>query len=68
MIPAKERLKKIADRLSDEDAAIVLFLARKLASRRRQTDEDAEDARDFRAAMAEAGEIPYDEYRRSRGA
>ncbi len=67
MTPAKERLKKVADRLSEDDAAIVLSLARTLLRRGRVRDEDAEDVRAFREAMAESGEVPYEEYRRSRG-
>jgi hypothetical protein len=65
--PAKTQLKRLADKLTEEDAAIVLSLARKLARRSRPEDEDAADVRALRKALAEPGEIPYEEYRRARG-
>ncbi len=67
MTPAKERLKKVADRLSEDDAAIVLVLARKLARRRRNEDRDAEDERLIREALAEPGEISLEESLARRG-
>ncbi len=67
MSPAKAQLKRLADKLTDEDAGIVLTLARKLARRQRHEDEDAGDVRMLRAALAEPGEIPLEEALARRG-
>lgn len=72
MTPAKERLKKIADRLTEDEAAIVLRVARELAgtgrgSRRRLQDlEDRADARLADEALADPERIPYEAVRRQR--
>jgi hypothetical protein len=71
--PAHAELKDLTDRLSDDEAAAVLRVARivsgtgrKARSRVRSLEDEA-DARMLREALAEPGEIPYDEYRRARG-
>ena len=71
--PAKVQLKKLADRLSEEDAGLVLTLARKIASMRRNSAreaEDREDLEDARAARAEAaakGTIPWEQVKARHG-
>jgi hypothetical protein len=67
MTPAVERLKKMADKLSEEDAGILLSLARQLSKRHRSDDEDRRDADDARAALAEPGTRPWEQFKRERG-
>jgi hypothetical protein len=68
--PAKVQLKRLADRLTEEDAGLVLSLARKLASRRRIENrqvEDREDTEDARKALAEPGSTPWVKFKAARG-
>ena len=68
--PAVMQLKRLADRLSDEDASLVLSLARQLASRRRKAireAEDREDIEDARKALAEPGTTPWEDVKTSLG-
>jgi hypothetical protein len=67
MTPAVERLKKMADKLSEEDAGILLSLARQLSKRHQNDDEDRRDVADARAALAEPGTKPWDQLKRERG-
>ena len=70
MSPAKAQLKRLADKLTEEDAGLVLTLVRKLASRRRNADreaEDREDVEDARKALAEPGSTPWEEFKAARG-
>ena len=73
MSPAKTQLKRLADRLSDEDAGLVLSLVRTLARRRRTLErelEDQEDVTDVRAAREEAaakGTIPWEQVKAKHG-
>jgi hypothetical protein len=71
--PAKTQLKRWTDKLTDEDAAIVLPLVRKLARDRRTAEresEDRQDIEDARAALAEAavkGTIPWEKVKARHG-
>lgn len=73
MSPARTQLKRWADRLTEEDAAIALSLVRTLARQRRQTtreQEDREDLADARAAREEAaakGTIPWEQVKAKHG-
>ena len=73
MSPAKTQLKRLADRLSDEDAGLVLSLVRTLARQRRTLErelEDQEDVADVRAAREEAaakGTIPWEQVKAKHG-
>lgn len=73
MSATKTALKRWADRLSDEDAGIVLTLVRTLARRRRSLErelEDREDLVDVRASRTEAaakGTIPWEQVKAKHG-
>jgi hypothetical protein len=62
MTPATERLKKMVDKLSEEDAGLLLTIARQLSKRHRlELDEDRRDLEDALRAEREAaasGEPP----------
>ena len=65
MSPAKTQLKRLADRLSDEDAGVVLSLGRMLARRRRTLErelEDQEDVTDVRAARGKVASVAIPAY------
>ncbi len=72
MTPAKERLKKVADRLSEDEAAVVLRVARELqgagreSAKRLRDLEDRADARLATEALADPERIPYEAVRRQR--
>ena len=73
MSPTKTQLKRLADKLTDDDAAIVLTLVRKLAGRHRnavRAAEDREDLEDSGAARAEAdakGTTPWEHVKARHG-
>ena len=73
MSPAKTQLKRLADRLSEEDASLALSLVRTLARQRRTLErklEDQQDVADVRAAREEAtakGTIPWDQVKAKHG-
>lgn len=70
VVPAKEQVKRLAERLTDEDAALVLPLMRTLARRRRKDAREAEDRQDIedaRKALAEPGRTPWEKFKAARG-
>jgi hypothetical protein len=46
VVPAKEQVKRLADRLTDEYAVLVLPLIRTLARRSRKEERETEDRQD----------------------
>jgi hypothetical protein len=66
MSPATVRLKKLADKLSEEDAVLLLTVARQLSRRRRREDEDRQDRADAMNALAEPGSKPWRQFKRER--
>jgi hypothetical protein len=66
-------LLELAERLTEDEAAAVLTVARAVAGAGRKARsrvralEDAADARAVRQALADPEPIPYEEYRRRRG-
>jgi hypothetical protein len=66
-------LLELAERLTEDEAAAVLTVARAVAGSGRKARsqvrglEDRSDVRALRGALAEPERIPYEEYRRKRG-
>jgi len=67
MSPATVRLKRLADKLSEEDAVLLLTVARQLSRRRQREEEDRQDRVDATAALAEPGSKPWGQVKRERG-
>jgi hypothetical protein len=69
MTPATARLKKLADRLSEEDAALVLAIARQVVRHRPHAAEDRADEAEARRRLHDPEDPvePYEAVRRDLG-
>jgi hypothetical protein len=69
LVAAKEQVKRLVERLSDEDAILVLPLVRTLARRLRKEERQAEDRQDIddaRKALTEPDSTPWEEFKAAR--